>query len=147
MRFWRIAAALLVLLLTNCAAPKPDFHVRQAIKDKPLVYLYETVDNDRGSCKIIYQGKHLVTLISNTYFVQIPEAGELSYIIPRPGEVADEIDNGLTLGMVKDQQVFSTTFEARNGCIYYFKVQGLYLTRVDEAMALADLSMCHSIKQ
>jgi hypothetical protein len=145
---WRynIGAVLVSLWLAGCATPKPDFQTQPMVKGEPLIYLYETKDNDRGACKIMYQGKYLVTLKPNSYFVHIPEPDEISYAIPRPDEVADEIDNGLTLGLVKEQKLFSTTFYAQAGKVYYFKVQGLYLAGVDETMALADLAKCHSVK-
>ena len=148
MKIWKyiIVAALLSLWFSGCATPTPDFQVPQALKEKPVVCLYEAKGNERGTCKIMYQGNHLVTLRPDTYFVHYPDPGEVTYLLPRPDELAEDIDNSLTLGLVKDQKSFSTTFMAEAGKVYYFKVQGLYLARVEEAMALADLAKCHKVK-
>jgi hypothetical protein len=143
MKIWRYSAAvgLLSLWLMGCATPKPDFEVRQAIKDKPLIYLYEGDGRDQVASKIIFRGKHLITLEPGTYFVHTPGPGEISYLIPKPFELS----NDLTLGLVKDPNIFPTTFKAQAGKIYYFKIQGLNLARVDETMAIADLATCHSV--
>jgi hypothetical protein len=143
MKIWNYTTVvgLLSLWLTGCATPKPDFEVRQAIKDKPLIYLYESAGKEQIPSKIIFQEKHLVTLKPGTYFVHTPDPGEISYRIPKPFDLS----NDLTLGLVKDPNISPTTFLAQAGKIYYFKIQGLNLARVDETMALAELVTCHSV--